>query len=64
VIETDGEEQKPEYIDATEMPQFEFRPHTAAQALSSAVVDFGFLSVFNLLFFAGTIVAFVRYDVR
>lgn len=64
VEETDGEQTQPEYIDPTEMPQFQYRETSLAESFASAVVDLGLLAVYNLLFFVSTFVAFIRYDVR
>lgn len=64
VRETDGETVQPEYIDPTEMPQFEYQTASLGESLSSAVVDLGLLAVYNLLFFVSTLMAFIRYDVR
>jgi len=61
-IEEGGEE--PDLIDPSELPVFDFTPATPTAAFASAAVDFGLLVIFNLIFFAATIVAFLRYDVR
>lgn len=58
----DGE--KPEPIDRTELPAFEFRPTPWADSLHEAGGDLVILALFNLVFFAGAFVAFLRYDVR
>jgi len=61
----DGEDrEEPEPIDASEIPQFEFRPQGISEALGESAVDIGLLAFFNLLFFAGAFVAFSRYDLR
>ena len=60
----DDDAGQPDYIDPTEMPQFEYRTASLGESLSSAVVDLGLLALFNLLFFVSTITAFIRYDVR
>jgi ABC-type transport system involved in multi-copper enzyme maturation permease subunit len=61
----DGEErEEPKPIDASEVPQFEFRQREIAEALGRSAVDIGLLAFFNLLFFAGAFVAFSRYDLR
>ncbi len=59
-----SEQQKPEPIDIGEMPAFTFANHGIKEAANRAVKDMGLLSIFNLLFFAGAFIAFVRYDVR
>ena len=59
----DGSE-KPQPIDAGELPVFEFRQPPFRTALLSVLPDIGLLAFFNLAFFAGAMVAFNRYDVR
>ncbi|MCK5147514.1 ABC transporter permease [bacterium] len=58
----DEEEKKP--IDVNELPKFDYHPTQLGDAVSSALFDMGLLVIFNLLFFAGTFVKFMRYDVR
>ncbi len=58
----EGETPKP--VDVNELPSFEYRAISLAQSLESAVVDIGLLVLYNLLFFAGSLVAFFRYDLR
>lgn len=60
----EGEPEKPEPIDPNEIPKFDFKKPTLAQAVNSSLTDMGILAFFNLLFFAGTFVAFVKYDLR
>jgi hypothetical protein len=60
---TDGEEE-PEPIDPAELPRFEFRGPTLTASLNAALPDLGLLALFNLVFFAGAVVAFNRYDAR
>jgi len=55
---------KPEPIDATEIPEFQYAGPSVQNAMSEALPDLGLMVVFNLLFFVGSFVAFVRYDVR
>ena len=64
ISETDGEPTQPEYIDPSEMPHFEFHKRSTGDAFASALVDIGLLALFNMIFFVGTFVAFIRYDVR
>jgi ABC-type transport system involved in multi-copper enzyme maturation permease subunit len=56
--------EKPKPIDPKELPVFSFPTPSLADVLPGALVDIGLLGVFNLLFFAGSFVAFLRYDVR
>jgi ABC-type transport system involved in multi-copper enzyme maturation permease subunit len=60
--EQNGEKPKP--IDPQELPAFEYSAATLADVLPSALLDLGLLALFNLVFFAGAFVAFLRYDVR
>lgn len=61
---TDGDEEKPKPIDPQELPVFEYAPASFADVLPASLMDLGILAIFNLLFFAGAFVAFLRYDVR
>lgn len=60
----DGDDTKPEPINPKELPQFEYRQPDLAQSISTAALDMGLLAFFNLLFFVGAFVSFLRYDVR
>jgi ABC-2 type transport system permease protein len=62
VSDDDGE--TPEAIDPQELPAFEFRSASLAESLASAAFDMSILALFNLLFFAGAFVSFLRYDLR
>ena len=62
VSDEDGE--TPEAIDPQELPAFEFRSASLAESLASAAFDMSILAIFNLLFFAGAFVSFLRYDLR
>ncbi|MCP4633154.1 MAG: ABC transporter permease subunit [candidate division Zixibacteria bacterium] len=59
-----GADKKPEPIDPRELPAFNFTNHSMSEVLNAAVIDLGILSIFNLIFFAGAFIAFIRYDVR
>ena len=62
--QSDEEEEEPEQIDTAEIPAFEYRSASLADSLTAALPDLGILTLFNLLFFLGAFVAFVRYDLR
>ena len=62
MVSDDDEEKKP--IDPNEIPPFRFDVPTLSESAGSIAVDFGILFGYTLLFFAGTFVAFLRYDVR
>ncbi|NND72383.1 MAG: ABC transporter permease [Rhodothermales bacterium] len=59
---TDEAEEEP--IDPYELPVFEFDAPTAATLVSKSLLDLGLLTIFNIVFFVGAFVAFLRYDVR
>jgi vacuolar-type H+-ATPase subunit I/STV1 len=58
------EEDEPGPIDPAELPAFVFNPPSMASVLRAGVFDLSLLAFFNLLFFSGAFVAFLRYDVR
>ncbi|MFC1562899.1 hypothetical protein ACFL4Z_02485, partial [candidate division KSB1 bacterium] len=47
-----------------EIPQFEYRKPSLQETLNDCLWDFLILVLWNLVLFAGTFVAFLRYDVR
>jgi ABC-type transport system involved in multi-copper enzyme maturation permease subunit len=49
---------------AADVPKFHERPVTIEEGMWAAVWDVLFLFLFSLLFFMGSVVAFLRYDVR
>ncbi|MGH7456089.1 MAG: DUF3526 domain-containing protein, partial [bacterium] len=61
---TDGEEAKKDPINPREIPPFVFKSTSLQDVSGAALVDLGILALFNLVFFAGAYVAFLRYDVR
>jgi len=58
------EEDEPGPIDPAELPAFVFKPPSMASVLRAGIFDLSLLAFFNLLFFSGAFVAFLRYDVR
>jgi hypothetical protein len=50
--------------DVSEMPRFVKQDKTLSQILDQTVTDFTLLAVMSLLAFAGSFVAFLKYDVR
>lgn len=64
VRSVDDEEPEEKAIDPRELPAFQYRPPSTALLVQRAVFDLGLLALFNVLFFAGSFVAFMRYDVR
>ncbi|MBT72572.1 MAG: hypothetical protein CMQ15_11140 [Gammaproteobacteria bacterium] len=51
-------------IDSSDMPQFIATQESLAEVAQASLLDFGLLSIFTFLAFAGAFFAFVRYDVR
>jgi hypothetical protein len=60
----DEEEEPPEPIDPRELPAFAFEPPQLAASVGAALPDLALLTLFNLVFFAGAFVGFMRYDLR
>ena len=58
------EEKEPSAIDLSELPAFRWQPPPLQEALRAGIFDLSLLAFFNLVFFAGAFVAFLRYDVR
>ncbi len=58
------DEEKPEPINPEDLPKPNLSGFTLAESVEPALVDIGLLILYNFLFFAGAIVAFMRYDVR
>ena len=58
------DEEEPDPIDPSEMPGFQFTHTGTVKALASSVIDLGLLALFNLIFFAGAFISFLRYDLR
>ncbi len=53
-----------EAVDASDMPKFVEPKESLSAVLRPSMIDFGLLSVFTVIAFAGAFVAFIRYDVR
>ena len=53
-----------ETIDPAELPKFEFQNASFVESLSSSIIDIGLLFLFNIIFFAGSFVSFLRFDLR
>lgn len=62
--EEDPVQNPPSEIDVSELPRFEFANVGLKESLADAAIDFGLLILLNLVFFAGSFVAFIKYDVR
>jgi hypothetical protein len=64
VITSNPNQPKPEPIDPAELPEFQYRQPPLESVVRASVLDLGILAIFNIVFFAGAFVAFLRYDVR
>jgi len=51
-------------IDSSDMPRFIATQESLTEVARASLLDFGLLSIFTFLAFAGAFFAFVRYDVR
>jgi ABC-type transport system involved in multi-copper enzyme maturation permease subunit len=58
------ERKKPEPLDLSEVPRFEFFNPDLNEVLQSTLIDIGIISIYVLIIIAGTCIAFIRYDVR
>ena len=63
-ISTDNDQQKKKPINALELPAYEFQQEPLSASAGSIAVDLGILGLFNIIFFVGAFVSFLRYDVR
>ena len=65
IRQVEGEElpeEKP--LDVSEIPVFEHHEMATAAVVDAAIPDIGLLVIYNLLFFVGAFVAFLKYDLR
>lgn len=60
----EDDKEKPEPINPQELPEFKYNAISTGRAVSAAMLDMGLLGLFNLIFFAGAFVSFLKYDVR
>ena len=65
-LSTDEEKEKkpPEPIDPREIPEFTYQSPELSNIMQAALPDFAILMLFNLIFFCGAFIAFLRYDLR
>lgn len=63
-IHAGAPEEEPEPIEPDELPAFEYEQPDASETIAAALPDLGLLALFNIVFFAGAFIAFLRYDVR
>lgn len=64
ILRIGNNEEKPKPIDPNEIPKFDYKKPELAGIMQDATLDFGLLFLFNLIFFAGSYLAFMKYDVR
>lgn len=64
ILRIGNNEEKPKEIDPQELPKFTYQKPELSAVMTEASVDMGLLLVFNLIFFAGSYFAFMKYDVR
>lgn len=57
-------QEKPKPINPYEIPAFQFQTLSNGEYITPALTDLGLLIGFNLIFFAGAIWAFLKFDVR
>ncbi|HNC48261.1 MAG TPA: DUF3526 domain-containing protein, partial [bacterium] len=60
----DSPEEKPKPINPYDLPQFVMPSLTFSEIINAALPDMAILIVINMLIFAATTAAFLRYDVR
>lgn len=58
------EKKPPQPINLGEIPEFTYKSPELSVVLQDAVPDLAILMLFNLIFFCGAFVAFLRYDLR
>ena len=63
-ISTDDKDEKKQPINAQEMPSFTFQQQPLSASLGIVAINFGVLILFNIFFFVGAFISFLRYDVR
>ncbi len=59
-----GSTESDEEIDPLNLPEFDFKDVSTADHVTGALPDFAILILFNIVFFVGAFLAFLRYDVR
>ena len=59
-----GDEEEEKSIDPKELPEFYYFSQPLARDFNYALLDIGLLVIYNIIFFAGAFVGFIKYDVR
>lgn len=63
-ISVGGSDEKKVPINPAEIPEYRFHPMPVRAIIGDVAVDLGILALFNVIFFVGAFVSFLRYDVR
>ncbi len=63
MITTRGDEEEKK-IDTKELPKFNFNPPEFSKVIGKSIIDLAILIIYNLVFFFGSFVAFLKYDLR
>ncbi len=63
VIRNEGDNKPPE-INPAELPKFNFNPPSLTKTLFASMVDIGLLILFNIIFFVGSYIKFLKFDLR
>jgi ABC-type transport system involved in multi-copper enzyme maturation permease subunit len=58
------ETKPPQPINPREIPEFIYQSHELSSVLHDALPDMAILMIFNLIFFSGAFLVFLRYDLR
>ena len=64
MFKSGDDEDTPDPIDPRELPAFRYRAASFGEAIADSAVDLGLLALFNLVFFTGAFIGFLRYDLR
>ncbi len=67
IIRLSGPEEEtiqPQPINPREIPEFLYQPPELSSVLRDALPDMALLMIFNLIFFSGAFLSFLRYDLR
>jgi hypothetical protein len=58
------ETEQPQPINPREIPEFLYQPPELSSVIREALPDMAILMIFNLIFFSGAFLSFLRYDLR
>jgi len=63
-MKQEGNEEEEKPIDSRELPIFYYQSPALGQTFNQAISDMGILLIFNLLFFVGAVLTFLKFDIR